>query len=507
MAQSSAGGEKIEVSARTGARMAFEVLVSFCAIAALALGMYSTPDAITISVIGWIAVIALVELIQVPFWRLQVSLGFPLLMAVAFVFSPPIAGLIAFVGSVDPREFRREVGPLRAIFNRAQIAISTMLACLVFHALTDLNGNAFIVLGAACLAAATDFVVNVSLVGALISLEDHEPLRKVMPRFVIGNPVEYLVSYFGLGLLGVVMAKLYLEVGFWSIALFVVPLFLARQMFFRTRALEEAHKELKDREQVLARLSNRMAEERQDERIQIANYLHDDLAQLLFQLSLQIDLADRLMREGRTDEAHKVLAEVRATKEVTSQRMRSLVNDLHRSPIGRAGLSEAIRSFAEEVGRDTKVRFDVEVTDLPLPPPIQLLVYQIAHEAVMNALKYAEPSHIEISFAEHDGAPELVVRDDGKGFDPNPDGISPDGHFGLTMMRERAQVTGGTFDLVSAVGAGTGITVRLPSQWLGEAGPLEEGPAEEGRSDLDPNRRAPVEPPPAPAPDLPAASA
>ena len=69
-------------------------------------------------------------------------------------------------------------------------------------------------------------------------------------------------------------------------------------MFFRSQALEEAHKELQEREQVLRALSNAMAEERADERLQIAGYLHDDLAQVLFRLSIQVDVARKLLAEG-----------------------------------------------------------------------------------------------------------------------------------------------------------------------------------------------------------------
>ena len=60
-------------------------------------------------------------------------------------------------------------------------------------------------------------------------------------------------------------------------------------------SVEEAHVELQEREEILRELSNTMAEERPDERLQIAGYLHDDLAQVLFRLSLQVDIARKLL--------------------------------------------------------------------------------------------------------------------------------------------------------------------------------------------------------------------
>ena len=90
----------------------------------------------------WAAAVSLVELIPVPAWRgIHLSLGFPLLMALAIVHPPVAAGVTAFLGSTDPREFRREVTVLRAIFNRAQVALSVFAASAVFHAFATIGSD------------------------------------------------------------------------------------------------------------------------------------------------------------------------------------------------------------------------------------------------------------------------------------------------------------------------------------------------------------------------------
>lgn len=415
-------------------------------------------------VFAWILLVALVELRPVPLWSLQVSVGYPVLLTVAFLYQPAIAGAVAMLSCCDPRELRGEVHLAQAMFNRSQVTLSILCASSLFHLASNQGSGGVWAFVGVVVAVGADYVVNVALVGVGLALNEGMRLRDVLPRFLIGNRVEFLVSYLGLGALGVVMAKLYLEIGFWSVALFVAPLFLARQMFFRSQALEEAHRELKQREVLLQRLSDRLAEERQDERLRIADYLHDDLAQLLFQLSLQADLAERFFGEGDVERARAALGELRHTKSVASERMRSLVQDLHRSPLGRKGLAEALRSFAIQMQRDSDVQFTVDVEDLPLGPPIQLLVYQIAHEAVMNALKYAEPRVVEVMFWRQNADILLTVTDDGAGFDAEAG--EPDGHYGLTMMHERANAVGGTFDIVSATGHGTAITVKIPTSWL-----------------------------------------
>jgi two-component system NarL family sensor kinase len=254
-------------------------------------------------------------------------------------------------------------------------------------------------------------------------------------------------------------------------------------------ALEEAHGVLKQREELLQALSNRMAEERQDERTQIAAYLHDDLAQLLFRLSLQVDIAKRHLSMGDIGSVEGDLESIRETKSRTSEKIRALIRDLHRSPLGRAGLPEAIASFLADVGAGGDVRFHVDVDDLPLPPPIQLLAYHIAREAVMNSLKHADPRNVSISLKPEGETVDLLIRDDGSGFDTSQAG--PEGHFGMSMMRERAVVAGGTFEATSEPGRGTDVRVRFPTSWLQE--PREEAGAE---GDQAPPAQVQTEPPP-----------
>jgi signal transduction histidine kinase len=244
----------------------------------------------------------------------------------------------------------------------------------------------------------------------------------------------------------------------------LAPLLFARQMFFRSQALEEAHKELQEREQVLRALSNAMAEERADERIQIAGYLHDDLAQVLFRLSIQVDVARKLLDKRQIEDVGAQLDKIRQSKQETSDRIRALIRDLHRSPLGAKGLAEALESFTDEVGKDSSIRFHRDVADIDLPAPIALLVYHIGREGVMNAMKHAKPRDVWIAVQEEDDDIVLSLRDNGLGFDTSAPG--PEGHFGMAMMRERAQVGGGRFEVESEPGQGTTITVRFPKSLL-----------------------------------------
>ncbi len=420
------------------------------------------------ALLAWVLIIGLVELIPVPMWRgTIISMGFPLLMVVAFVYEPAAAAGAALLAASDPREWRGEVGPLRALFNRCQVALAVAASSAIFHSIVSIESrNAVRLLAAASLAAVADYVVNSTLVCLAASIHYRMHPFKVIRQLRVGRLSEFVVSYLGLAVFGVILAKVFLtgNVGWWALPVFVIPLLLARQMFFRSKALEEAHKVLQDREQILRLLSTRMAEERQDERLQIAAFLHDDLAQLLFRLSIQVDVARRHLDAGRFDEAESLLGEIKETKNRTSDRIRALIRDLHRSPLGRAGLAEALHSFISETGKDSEVRYHTDIDEIELPAPIALLMYHIAREAVMNSLKHAKASNMWLMVKQDGDEVEMVLRDDGVGFDS--DAPEPEGHYGLTMMRERATVGGGTFAIHATPGQGASIKVRFPTSWL-----------------------------------------
>lgn len=431
------------------------------------MGDAAGPGAIW-DVVFWAVLIAIVEFLPVPFWRsLRVSIGFPLLMAVAFLYEPGVAGAVALVGSSDPRELRRGVGLLHAAFNRSQIALSVFFASMAFHAVGGSPLEFPGVVPAALLAVVVDYAVNVTFVTIDARLLHFGTVPVVLRKLTIGDPAEFFFSYIGLGFIGVLFARLF-DVGWWAVAAFVTPLLLARQMFFRTRALEQAAQQLREREAVLRTLSDRMAEERQDERMQIAGYLHDDLAQMLYQMSLHIDISEKHLQKGDADHVLDELATIRDAKDRTLHLIRALVRDLHRSPLGRRGLPEALESFCADMGKDSGLEFVTDVRDVEMPPPIQLLCYQVAREAITNVVKHAEASTVRLVLEPTPEGARLTVADDGKGFDVDEE--SPEGHFGLAMMRERAQVSGGSFTVESEQGRGSTVVAEFKTMWLSDSG-------------------------------------
>jgi signal transduction histidine kinase len=452
--------------------LAFIWLVVLAVGATLAIAAAMNPAPLrNIDLLLWTGILATVELLPVTVSRqIHLSLGFPILLGLAILYPPNIGATIALIGSFDSREIRRQISPLKSLFNRCQIALSTLAASATFHTFASVRSATLVLLGGALAATAANYCVNLPITSLAMRLLYGMSFREYGRQFRFGALTNFLLNYLGLGLVGVIIATLFSRVGFWSVAAFILPLVFARQMFFRTMALEEAHKNLKERGEVLRALSNRMAEERQDERMRIAAYLHDDLAQMLFRLNLQAEMAKKRLTQGDFDAVIRDIEGILNTKQETSNAIRALIRDLHRSPIGRKGLAEALQSFAEDMSKGT-TRVVTDVVEVSLPPPIQLLIYQISREATMNALKHAEADEISISLSEIEDGVALTIHDDGRGFDTNQE--QPEGHFGSVMMRERAMVAGGTYALTSEEGKGTTITATFPRVWVEEGSQLE----------------------------------
>jgi signal transduction histidine kinase len=468
--------------------------VALGVIAGLTVSLVRNPKGLADSaLLFWIAVLSVVQLLPVPVSsKLQLSFGFPILLGVAILYPPLVAAFVAFIGSFDPLEVRRKLALRKSLFNRSQIALSTLAGSAAFHSLGSVHSGLSRLVASALCAVAANYSVNVFFVTLAMRLVHGFPLREALRQLRLGGPSKFLLNYVGLASVGIIIARLYSLPGVSAlgVAAFILPLVFGRQMFFRTMALEAAHKELKDRQRVLKALSNRMAEERQDERMRIAAYLHDDLAQMLFRLNLQAQMAKKRLTQGDTTAVGKDLDGILQTKQETSDAIRALIRDLHRSPIGRRGLAEAIQSFADDMSRGATTQITVDVVEVSLPPPIQLLIYQIAREAAMNALKHAEAHEIRISLGETGDGVALTITDDGKGFDTSAP--PPEGHFGSVMMKERALVAGGSYSIQSEVGEGTSITASFPRVWVEEGSELESG--QDGQ-DPDAGERATSRPP------------
>lgn len=198
-----------------------------------------------------------------------------------------------------------------------------------------------------------------------------------------------------------------------------------------------------------------------EERNRLARELHDSVTQSLYSLTLFAGVAQRLVQTGRTQDVTGYITEMSEAAQQALKEMRLLVHKLRPPMLEQVGLVRALqnRLNAVEVRAGIKTHLDV-AHDLDLPPELEEVVYQIAQEALNNALKHARATEVAVEIVqEQDGMVCLWVRDNGQGFDWKT--AVSDGGLGLTSMRERVEAVGGTITFDSNAGQGTTIVVSL----------------------------------------------
>jgi PAS domain S-box-containing protein len=194
------------------------------------------------------------------------------------------------------------------------------------------------------------------------------------------------------------------------------------------------------------------------ERSRLARELHDAVTQTLFSASLIAEVLPRLW-ERNPAEGQRRLAEIRELTRGALAEMRTLLLELRPSALVEADLGDLLRQLAESI--TGRARIPVAVTiegSCQEVPEVKVALYRVAQEALNNAAKHSDASHVEITLRCASNLVELTVRDDGRGFDV--ESVPPE-HLGLGIMRERAEAIGAAFRIESEIGRGTEVTAIL----------------------------------------------
>jgi len=245
---------------------------------------------------------------------------------------------------------------------------------------------------------------------------------------------------------------------------------------------EELEARVEDRTREIARysrmLTTRVLQAQEEERKRIARELHDETAQSLSTLLINLDLIERQIPVGENP-LRDGFDRVRGIAQRTLDETRALSHDLRPTILDDFGLVAALHWFADEYARTFGVPVEVhaEQPERDLPPEMELALFRIAQEALTNSGKYAEATRACIDLSFEPESALLTVQDNGKGFDVDERmGPTRQGGLGLYGMEERAELLGGTLTVESTPGAGTRVSARIP---LGES-ETETGPDSRG---------------------------
>ena len=197
----------------------------------------------------------------------------------------------------------------------------------------------------------------------------------------------------------------------------------------------------------------------EDERLRLARELHDETIQSVIALKQRIQLTEKSVKDKN---GQRSLQELEILSEQTVENLRRIIRALRPIYLEDLGLVTALEMLARET-KTLQVDFYRTGNEQRLKPDVELALYRIAQEALNNVNRHAKASHatLKIDFSDHDI--KLEVSDDGVGFTvpASPTDFAPGGHFGLLGIKERCELIGGKFAVMSKAGAGTRLSIRL----------------------------------------------
>jgi signal transduction histidine kinase len=223
-----------------------------------------------------------------------------------------------------------------------------------------------------------------------------------------------------------------------------------------------------------ARLYQRVREERdrviiaQEElRKKLARDLHDGPTQLVSTIVMQVDFIKKLMQH-QPDQVGAELDRLTQTGQQAIHDMRTMLFDLRPLILETQGLGAALALLTEhhQVSGKTSIRLRLDETVGRYAARVESSVFSIVQEAVNNALKHAKAQNIWVRLAQKGDTLVVEVEDDGVGFDRDKvmqSYVSRES-FGLLNMHERAEIAGGELTMVTAIGQGTTVMLRMPAE-------------------------------------------
>ncbi len=206
-----------------------------------------------------------------------------------------------------------------------------------------------------------------------------------------------------------------------------------------------------------------------EERQRIAANIHDGLAQTISLVGLKVDETTELLPQESNGPVLEALGNIRKTVSQASIEARRSIASLQNTPQPRKSLQEIIQSIVEQHSTDDTYTFDIKLSfpeSLILHPDHIEHVIPIIQEAIINAQKHSDATHIKIFGQQVDDLVSIAIEENGKGFDIDDLASQNENHFGLRIMRARAARFGGELQINSKPDRGTTITLS----WVLDSG-------------------------------------
>lgn len=199
-----------------------------------------------------------------------------------------------------------------------------------------------------------------------------------------------------------------------------------------------------------------MIEGQEKERQRVANELHDDLGSLMATIKLHFDNSKILRKDPSLQNAEKLLEEA-------YQKVRGIAHSKNSGVMSNQGLLPAIKKMAQIITETNALEVIVEDFGMKerLKNSLELSLFRMIQELVANVIKHAEASTVNIQLTQHEDNLNIIIEDNGKGFDRSRIDTCRTG-MGLTTIEKRIEHLEGSFTVDSVLGKGTSILIDIP---------------------------------------------
>ena len=214
-------------------------------------------------------------------------------------------------------------------------------------------------------------------------------------------------------------------------------------------------------EDALANVGRKLIEAHEEERTWIARELHDDIAQRIAVLAVELERCGDQAPRSLVD-LHKNLTLVYQRVSDLGKDVQALSHRLHSSKLEYLGLVSAAKSFCHDLSEQRDVRIEFKYSEIPasLPKEISLCLFRVLQEALQNAVKHSTEHNFVVEMRGSNEGITLKVTDSGIGFDWQQ--VMSRRGLGLISMRERLRLVNGELSIQSAPGRGTVVLARVP---------------------------------------------
>jgi PAS domain S-box-containing protein len=249
----------------------------------------------------------------------------------------------------------------------------------------------------------------------------------------------------------------------------VVTAFDITERDLAEQALRKAKEEESQANAARIEVQRRLIQNREEERLHIAQDLHDGPLQELIGIGFMLKEALQFSRtnNGHNEEVQAALNSMQTNLERQIRDLRLFCSELRPPTLVPFGLEKAILSHAESFQAkypDTKLHLELMHDGKSLPEPVRLALFRIYQELLNNVIRHSRGSHVDVRLLLEDQQVFFEVQDNGCGFEVPSQWVdlARQGHLGLVGVQERAEAVGGKIEIQSAPGKGTLVRVIVP---------------------------------------------